>query len=33
MKTKLENMSCDSISSMFGFCLFLISNSILTAVK
>ena len=33
MKTKLENMSCDSISSLFGFCLFLISNSILTAVK
>lgn len=33
MKAELENMSCDSISSMLGFRLFLISNSILTAVK
>lgn len=31
MKTKLENVSWTSISSMLGFCLFLISNSILTA--
>lgn len=33
MKTKLENTRRNSISRMFGFCLFLISNSILTAVK
>lgn len=33
MKTKLENTSQNSISRMFGFCLFLISNLIRTAVK
>lgn len=33
MKTKLENVSQNSISRMFGFRLFLISNLIRTAVK
>lgn len=33
MKTKLEKMSQNSTSRMFGVCLFLIRDSILTAVK